>query len=210
VPAEQSRVGDVALVVGRSPNSGPNVSMGIISALSGPWRTWRGGQLDQYLRLDATVFPGSSGGAVIDYRGRVLGIATSALSRIAGLAIPASTVNRVVDFLLERGSVPHGYLGVSLQPVRLPESLLAQTPARRPVALIVYGVEPAGPAEKAGILIGDILLEIDSVGTGSIEDLQAALNWDRIGKSLPVKIIRGGKLKELAVVVGQRASGEPK
>lgn len=96
------RAGDLALVIGRSPNSGPNASMGIISAVSGPWRTWRGGTLDAYIRLGAAVFAGSSGGAVIDHRGDVAGIATSALSRVAGLAIPASTVNRVVDQILMR------------------------------------------------------------------------------------------------------------
>ena len=120
---DAATVGELALVLGRSPDSGPNASLGVISALSGPWRTWRGGRLDQYIRLDATLFPNSSGGAVVDCRGRLLGIATSGLSRIAGLAIPASSVNRVVDALLEKGHVPRGYLGIGVQPVAIPEAL---------------------------------------------------------------------------------------
>jgi S1-C subfamily serine protease len=110
--SESPKVGELALVLGRSPDSGPNASLGIISATSGPWRTWRGGRLDQYIRLDATLFPNSSGGAVVDCRGRLLGIATSGLSRIAGLAIPASTVNRVLSVKFHVASVM-GKLGAS-------------------------------------------------------------------------------------------------
>src|SRR5258706_6321366 len=107
---DPAKAGELALVLGRSPDSGPNASLGIISAISGPWRTWRGGRLDHYIRLDTTLFPNSSGGAVIDCRGRLLGIATSALSRIAGLAIPASSIDRSVNSLLEKGYMPRAYL----------------------------------------------------------------------------------------------------
>src|ERR1700688_1557564 len=100
--------GEPALVLGRSPHSGANASCGIISAVSGPWKTWRGGELDSYIRLDARLFPQSSGGAVVNMRGEIIGIATSALSRIAGLAIPVATVKRVADQLLEKGFVPRG------------------------------------------------------------------------------------------------------
>ncbi len=206
----ESRVGDIVLVIGRSPNSGPNASMGIISGLSGPWRTWRGGQLDRYVRLDAAVFPGSSGGAVVNYRGRIIGLATSALSRVAGLAIPATTIDRIVDIMLEKGGVPQGYLGVSLQSIRLPDALKAKAASRGAAALMVFGVEPAGPADKAGIMIGDILLEVDGNAAGSIEELQAVLGWDRVGKSLPARIIRGGETRSLTVTVGQRPTGERK
>ncbi len=206
VPGDASglRVGDLALVVGRSPNSGPNASMGIISAVSGPWRTWRGGELDQYIRLDANVFPGSSGGAVVDFRGNVVGIATGALSRVAGLAIPASTVTRVVDWLLEKGSVPHGYIGVGLQPVPVPESFQKRLSLKNQNGLMVLNVEPDGPAEKSGILVGDILLDIESKSIEDIEDLQSYLGGDRVGKSVHARIIRGGELKDVAITVGER------
>src|SRR5215831_16515365 len=139
--------GHLALAIGRSPDSGVNATMGIISAVSGEWRTWRGGRLDQYIRLDLTLYPGSSGGLVINTAGEVIGIATSALSRIAGLAIPAASINRVVDEILARGHVSRGYLGVGLQPVELPD---------HQKGLIVVSLEPNGPAAKAGVLIGDI------------------------------------------------------
>jgi S1-C subfamily serine protease len=203
--APQLRVGDIALVVGRSPNSGPNASMGIISAVSGPWRTWRGGELDQYIRLDANIFSGSSGGAVVDFRGAVVGIATSALSRVAGLAIPSSTVNRVVDWLLKKGSVPHGYIGVGLQPVPVPESFQKNLSLKNEGGLMVLSVEPDGPADKSGILVGDILLDIGDRTIDDIEDLQSFLTGEKVGKATRVKIIRGGELKEVSVTVGERS-----
>ncbi len=203
--ASTLRVGDLALVVGRSPNSGPNASMGIISAVSGPWRTWRGGELDQYIRLDATVFSGSSGGAVVDPHGRVIGIATSALSRVAGLAIPASTVNRVTDWLLDKGTVPHGYIGVGLQPVPIPESFQKKLSVKDSGGLMVLNVEQDGPADKGGILVGDILLDIEGKPIEEIEDLQSYLMGDKVGKSVRVRIIRGGELKETSLTVGERS-----
>ena len=203
--ASKLRVGDVALVVGRSPNSGPNASMGIISAVSGPWRTWRGGELDQYIRLDANIFSGSSGGAVVDFRGTAIGIATSALSRVAGLAIPASTVNRVIDWLLEKGTVPRGYIGVGLQPVPVPESFQKNLSIKNTSGLMVLSVEPDGPADKSGILIGDILLDIEGKTTEDVENLQSILVGEKVGKAVAMKIIRGGKTKEVTVTVGERS-----
>jgi S1-C subfamily serine protease len=197
-------VGELALVLGRSPDSGPNASLGIISALSGPWRTWRGGQLDQYIRLDATLFPNSSGGAVVDCRGRLLGIATSGLSRIAGLAIPASSVNRVVDALLERGHVPRGYIGVGVQPVAIPDALRTSLSVIGKTGVMVVKVEPGGPADRAGVLLGDILLGIGNTQVEQIEELQSFSDSGVIGEHVKAKLIRAGKLQEVEITVGER------
>ncbi len=104
--------GNLALSIGRSENSGVNATMGIVSAVSGSWRTWRGGRLDHYIRLDLTLYPGSTGALVIDIAGAAIGIATTALSRIAGMAIPAATIDRVAAEILARGRVARGYLGI--------------------------------------------------------------------------------------------------
>jgi S1-C subfamily serine protease len=201
---DAAKVGELALVVGRSPDSGPNASLGVISALSGPWRTWRGGRLDQYLRLDATLFPNSSGGAVVDCRGRLLGIATSGLSRIAGLAIPASTVNRVADALLERGHVPRGYLGVGVQPVAIPDALRTSLSVTGKTGVMVVRVEPGGPADQAGVLLGDILLGIGDTQIEQIEELQSFSDSGVIGKPVKAKLIRAGALQEVEITVGER------
>ena len=127
--------------------------MGVISAVGGAWTTWRGGRIDQYVRLDVSLYPGSSGGAVVDTGGRVIGLATSALSRAAGVAIPAATVDRVAGELLSKGRIARGYLGLGLQPVRLPEHLISKLKLAAGTGLIVLTAEAGGPAESAeGIL----------------------------------------------------------
>lgn len=201
---DPAHVGEYALVLGRSPGSGPNASLGIISALSGPWRTWRGGRLDQYIRLDATLFPNSSGGAVVDCRGRLLGIATSGLSRIAGLAIPASSVNRVTDALLERGHVPHGYLGIGVQPVAIPAALAKSLSVTATTGVMVVKVEPGGPADQAGVLLGDILVKLGNTTLEQIEDLQSFSDSGVIGKPVDATLIRAGELREVPITVGER------
>jgi S1-C subfamily serine protease len=197
-------VGELALVLGRSPDSGPNASLGVISAISGPWRTWKGGRLDQYIRLDATLFPNSSGGAVVDCRGQLLGIATSGLSRIAGLALPASSVNRVIDALLAKGYVPRGYLGVGIQPVAIPEALRISLSVSNQSGVMMVSVERGGPAEQAGVLLGDILLSIGNTQLDQIEDLQAFSDSGAIGKLVSAKLIRAGALHEVEITIGER------
>jgi len=191
--------GHVVLAIGRSPDSGVNATMGIMSAVSGPWRSWRGGQIDQYLRLDLTLYPGSSGGAVVDTAGRVLGIATSALSRIAGLAVPASTVNRVVDELLRTGHVSRGYLGLGLHPVSLPDGN---------TGLIVLSAEPDGPAARAGVLIGDVLIALAGKPARDTDDIQSVLDGQSVGKPLAARIVRGGQVIEVSITVGERPRRE--
>jgi len=205
VESESPKVGELALVLGRSPDSGPNASLGIISATSGPWRTWRGGRLDQYIRLDATLFPNSSGGAVVDCRGRLLGIATSGLSRIAGLAIPASTVNRVLDAILAKGHVPRGYLGVGVQPVAIPDTLRTRLTLANRSGVMVVSAESGGPADQAGVFLGDILVSLDSAPLEGIEDVQAFSDSGAIGKPVTAKIIRAGELREVTITVGERS-----
>jgi serine protease Do len=196
--------GELALVVGRSPNSGANASMGIISAVSGPWKTWRGGELDGYIRLDARLFPQSSGGAVVNARGEIIGIATSALSRIAGLAIPVATLERVTAQIVERGFVPRGYLGIGVQPVPLPEELQKKLSVSNRAGLMILTVEPGSPADKAGLLIGDIVIALGDVRTEEIENLQTYTGSGLIGKNAKVQLIRGGVLQESSLTVGER------
>jgi S1-C subfamily serine protease len=202
--ADPVAAGELALVLGRSPDSGPNASLGVISAVSGPWRTWRGGRLDNYIRLDATMFPNSSGGAVVDVRGRLLGIATSALSRIAGLAIPASSVSRVLDALLTKGHVPRGYLGIGAQPVGIPDALRASLALTAKSGIMVVKVEADGPADRSGVLLGDILVSLGDTTLEEFEDLQSVSDSGIIGKQVKARLIRAGAMLELSITVGER------
>jgi S1-C subfamily serine protease len=187
--------GSLALTIGRSEDSGVNATLGIISACSGEWRTWRGGRLEHYIRLDLTLYPGSDGGAVINTAGETIGIATSALSRIAGLAIPAVTIDRVVNEILARGRVARGYLGVGLQPVELPD---------HQKGLIVLSLEAAGPAAQAGILIGDILLELGGKPVADTDDIQLVLEGHPVGEKIESTVLRGGEARKVAIPVGER------
>jgi S1-C subfamily serine protease len=187
--------GNLVLTIGRSEDSGVNATFGIVSAVSGAWRTWRGGRLDHYIRLDLTLYPGSSGGVVVNTAGEAIGIATSALSRIAGLAIPAATIDRVVDDILVRGRVSRGYLGVGLQPVELPD---------HHKGLIVLSLESGGPAAKAGVLIGDILVSLGGTAVDDTDDIQLALESHGVGQSVEAGILRGGEARQIAITVGER------
>ena len=191
----EPRPGHLALAIGRSENSGVNASLGIISAVSGSWRTWRGGRLDKYIRLDLTMYPSSSGAAVIDTEGGLIGIATSGLSRIAGLAIPASTINRVADEILSRGHVARGYLGVGLQPVTLSDHRKG---------LIILSVEREGPADKAGLLVGDILVSLGGKPTGDTGDVQTALESTLVGQPIEAGLLRGGEARSISITIGER------
>jgi S1-C subfamily serine protease len=202
--ADRARAGELALVVGRSPDSGVNASLGIISAMSGPWRTWRGGQLDAYIRLDAKLFPQSSGGAVVNVRGELLGIATSALSRIAGVAIPVSTIASVTKKLIERGFVPRGYLGIGIQRVSFSEELRKKLSIQNRSGLIVLNVEPGGPSDQAGIFVGDILIALGETKVEQVDDLREYSDSGVAGKPVRIKYIRGGALADCLVTPEER------
>jgi S1-C subfamily serine protease len=191
----QPAPGHLALAIGRSENSGVNATLGIVSALGPEWRTWRGGRLDRYIRLDLTMYPGSSGGLVVNTAGEAVGIASSALSRIAGVAIPASTVERVVEELLARGRVRRGYLGVGLQPVELPG---------HHKGLIVLSLEPEGPAAKGGVLIGDVLVALGGKAVEDTDDIQQALEARGVGEAIETEVVRAGERRKLAVTIGER------
>ncbi len=188
-------VGNLLLVVGRSKDSGVNASMGIVSAVSGSWRTWRGGRLDHYIRLDVTLYPGSSGAVAVNVDGEAIGIVTSALSRIAGVAIPAATIDRVVEEIVTRGRVARAYLGVGLQPVELPD---------HQKGLIVLSVEPGGPAAQAGVLIGDVLVSLNGKSAADTDDVQSVLESHGIGQAVEAGLLRGGVAAKVAITTAER------
>jgi S1-C subfamily serine protease len=194
-------LGEFALVVGRSPDSGANASLGIVGAASGPWR---GGRLEQYIRLDATLYPNSSGGAVVNSRGGILGIATSALSRVAGLAIPSADVSRVARELAEKGYIPQGYLGIGVYSVPIPESLKSKLALQNSAGILILNVEKDGPAEGAGVLLGDVLISLNSTPMEKVEDLHSFCASGVIGKPVNARFIRAGALIEKSIVAGER------
>jgi S1-C subfamily serine protease len=203
-PAEgAARIGQLVLAVGNpGRGEGPRASLGVVSSVGGPMRTWRGTRLERYIQTDATPYPGFSGGPLIDARGNVLGIMTTGLARGAALAIPSELAWRVAKTLEERGSVKRGYLGILSQPVRLPDGQRLG-PTQR-AGLLVVGVEEGSPAGRGGLIIGDILATLDGQPVEDTEDLLALLTGERVGREVSVEVIRGGELQTLQVTVGER------
>jgi len=197
------KTGNLVLAIGRAVETGVNAAMGVVSNASGPWHTWRGGKLDRFLRLDVGLYPGVSGAAVVDAEGKLIGIATAGLSRTSLLAIPAVTIDRVTDELLRQGHVAHGYLGVGLQPIPLPEHLRTKLKSAK-AGLIVLSAESDGPAGQAGVVIGDVLIALDGTPVAGTDDVQEFLSGERVGKPLKASILRGGELIERAITVGER------
>ena len=147
------KVGHMVLALG----FGPRASWGVISALGPRWRSWRGGEIDRLVRLDLVLYPGFSGGPLVDASGRVIGVNTSGLSRESRLAVPIATVARVAGELLDKGHVSRGYLGLGMQPVALPDAARAALGVDADTGLIVVTVAPGGPAARAGVMLGDVL-----------------------------------------------------
>ena len=202
--AAQLKVGHVVLAVGRGAQRGLNATLGIVGVLSGSWRTWRGGLIDQFIGLDLVLHPGAAGGPLTDSHGRVLGINTLGLSRSMALTILVSIVNRVVTHLLEKGHMGLGYLGLGMRPIPLPENLKSTLNLSADSGLIVVTVEPDGPGSKAGVLFGDVIVALEGTAVSNIRDLQAFLEPESVGKTIPVSIIRGGKPIEINVTIGER------
>ena len=201
-------VGRLVLAVGRPGDAGVTASLGIISALGPEWRTWHGGRIDRFVRLDVAVYDGFSGGPLVDAAGRVLGLNSSGLARGAALAVPAATVERVATQLLEKGRVARGYLGLGMQPARLPESLRQSLGLAGEGALLVVSVESGGPADRVGILLGDVLVALDGTLVQEPGDVLALLGPERVGTTMTARLVRGGAETTRTVTVGERLPRE--
>ena len=199
--------GSLTLVVGRTRVSGPVAALGVVSLVAPDRRTWTGASIVPYIRLDVGLQPTAVGGAVIDAQGRTVGMATPRFTRFGAIAVPASSINKITDTLLQKGRIPRGYLGVGLQPVRLPDALRDKLKWNEKTAAIVMDVHPGGSADKAGIVIGDILISMDGQPVTGLEDVQSHLAGEAIGKTLPLKFVRGGAIQEGSIVVAERPHG---
>jgi S1-C subfamily serine protease len=202
VAGEPARVGQLILAVGRPSTGGPMASLGIVSAAGGPLRTARGTMLERYIQTDATPYPGFSGGPLIDGSGTVLGVLTTGLVPGIALAVPAEIAWRIAGMLAQQGHIKRGYLGISSQPVLLPEGQRAGRKQER--GLLVVQVEPNSPAAGGGLMLGDIVVGMAGQVITDTDELQALLGGDRVGNAVPIDVIRGGSLQTLQVNVGQR------
>src|SRR6266496_4772162 len=178
------RLGHLVLALGRTRRGDLVASSGIIGGIGGEWRNRRGGQLDQHIRLDLALYPGFSGGPLLNARGEVVGVNTRGLGHGRAVTLPVATVNRVVEELLEKGHIARPYLGVAMQPVEVPENMRSKLPAETRVGLLVMHVENGGPAEKVGVLLGDVVFEVGGKTVEHVDAIQDSLATAKIGDVL--------------------------
>ena len=194
-------VGGLVLALGR-PGDKLLATLGIISALDEGWTTPSGGQIDHYLQTDAVMYPGFSGGPLIDAERRVAGLNSSSLVAGLSLAVPAPTVRRTVEALLSGRPVRRGYLGITAQPVPLPEAVRQHL--GQETGLLLTHVEPKSPAEKSRLIQGDTLVTLNGRPVRSLSELQAVLNGDQVGERVAARVVRAGAVRELDVTIGER------
>lgn len=200
---ESVSVGALGIAVGRTRRANIVASSGIISGLMGEWRV-RGTRIDQFIRPDLNLYPGFSGGALLDPAGAILGLNTSGLLRGRPITIPSSTVLRIAEELAKAGHVAKPYVGLVMQPVAIPESLQKKAGVNNETGLLVMHVEPSGPADQAGVLIGDILTTFDGSGFNELNDLSETLGGKSAGQEVQASLIRGGQPLQLSIRIANR------
>src|SRR6185503_5473353 len=198
------KVGQLVLALGRPNTKSMQASWGIVTSISGPTRTFRGGMLDEFIRSETTPYPGFSGGPLINTEGEVIGLNTSGLTRGSSLTIPVKVAWQVAEALAKHGSVKRGYLGVRTQPVEIQEAARQALKREQDHGLLVLWLEEGGPAANGGLLVGDILVAVGGQSVSDPDDLFAALGSDTVGKAVEVEILRGGRPETVNLTVGER------
>ncbi|HWY59451.1 MAG TPA: S1C family serine protease [Terriglobales bacterium] len=202
--AANLKLANFVLALGRTRFGNLVASAGIIGGLGGEWRTWRGGRIEQSIRLDLALYPGFSGGPLVNGEGKVLGLNTNGFGRGRAVTIPVATVNRVVDELLDKGHIARPYLGIAMQPVAVPEALRSKLKSSAAGGLMVLHVEPDGPADKAGIVLGDVIVELQGKPALDTEYIQDLLASAKVNEKIRTTVIRGGSPLELSITLGER------
>jgi S1-C subfamily serine protease len=191
-------VGSLVLAVGR-PGRSVSSSFGIVSAVLDGWRSAQGTRIERVLRLDLAVYDGFSGGPLVAASGGVIGINNSALARGTAAALPAMVIDRVVDELLSRGHIRRPFVGVAVHPVALNSAVVSRHQLTSEAALLVVSVVEGAPADASGILIGDVLTQIDGKDVARPVDLLDAFSGVADGTSVSIGLLRGGVPQTVSV-----------
>jgi S1-C subfamily serine protease len=199
-------VGQLTMAVARTRRGNIVASGGIISGLMGEWQMART-RIDQFIRPDLMLYPGFSGGALVGPGGNILGLNTSGLVRGKSITIPSSTLTRVAEEIAAKGYVAQPYIGLVMQSVEIPGSLQKNAGVDVHTGLLVMHVEPEGPADKAGALLGDVLIDLDGRTFEDLEDVHEELRRKGVGQDVQAKVIRGGQNIQIPIRIGQRPVG---
>ena len=202
--SDGGEAGHMVLTLGR-PGRRVRATLGLVSAVGGPWQTGHGADIARLLDIDGRLPEGFSGGVLVDADGQVLGVNTHALIR-GGTTLPTETVRRVIDLLAARGHMPRGHLGLGSQPARLPADLAAGE--GQATGLVVVNVEPDGPAARSGVMLGDVLL---ALGARRVTDHGAlvAARDALAGQRTSGRILRAGAVVTVDLEVAEREGPGP-
>jgi S1-C subfamily serine protease len=200
---EDLKPGQIVLAIGRP--GGLKATFGTISAVSSSWRGWRGSEIEHLIQTNAPLYPGFSGGPLVDVEGRAVGMNSWVFGRGDGRAVAMDVAERVVQSLRSDGRIKRAYLGVGTQQVQLPDSVRSKVSQES--GLLIISVDPKSGADQAGIMQGDTLVAIDGAGTATLEDLYRKVRTLKVGGTTRAKIVRGGEVKELTLTVGE--AGQP-
>ena len=202
---ETARPGEIALLAGRSWRGQPSARLAMIGSITGPLQTRDGTRLEGILSLTTSPYPGFSGSALVGSGGTAIGIATAGIVRGAALALPGPAVVAIMEAIERHGGVRRGFLGVTSQPARVPARQRGSL--ARDAGLIVVGVAPDSPADRAGLLVGDIMVQAAGADLEAPEDLLALLGPERVDQPLEMLVLRGTAQQTVTVTVGERPSG---
>jgi S1-C subfamily serine protease len=198
-----ARAGNLVLALGKPDERSPVATLGAVSAIGESLETRRGGSVERPIRSDITLYPGFSGGPLINVAGEVLGLNTSGLSRGLPVAVPIAVIDRVAETLLKQGKIARGHVGLALQPVTLPETIQSELGGQA-VGLLVVGVDEGGPAASAGVFLGDTLVRFGEHATDDLGALQKSLGPDSVGATRQAVVLRAGAITTLTLTIGER------
>jgi S1-C subfamily serine protease len=199
--AAAPRVGALAIAAGADGGGRPSARLAMVNAVGPEWHSMRGGRIEARIQLDVRLAATEEGGPAFDAAGGWLGMTTFG-PRGQVLVIPAATVDRVAPTLLASGRVPRGWLGIALRPVAVPDEL--RETGSDAIGLMVMSLSAEGPAAKAGIVPGDIILSVAGTPARRLRNVLAQLGSESVGKSVPLRVIRGGTVIAVEVTITER------
>ena len=196
------RAGQVVIAIGNPLGFSSTVTSGVVSALGRTMRSQSGRLIDGVIQTDAALNPGNSGGPLVDSRGEIVGINTAIIAGAQGIcfAVPVNTARFVIPQLIRHGRVQRGWIGVSGQTITLSRRRVQISHLESAGGVLVTAVMPNSPAESAGLRPRDIVVELAGARVDDVDDLQRLLAQERIGKTVPITIVREGARRILPII----------
>ncbi|MGN6471233.1 MAG: S1C family serine protease [Rhizobiaceae bacterium] len=204
--SKRLRRGQIAIAIGNPLGFEWTVTAGVVSALGRSMRSETGRLIDDVIQTDAALNPGNSGGPLVSTAGEVIGINTAVIRGAQGIAfaVAANTARYVVAEIVRHGRVRRAYIGVSADTVALPRRAALAAGVASATAVRLRTVEPGGPAAAAGLVSGDIVAAVDGVAVAGIDDLIRLLDAERIGRAVPLQVVRRGSVETIGIVPAVR------